>query len=609
MATSKRLGARLASALFMAVCFIFAASSERIAADEDSPPPIFQVKFVPPPAEVRSGDYFELAAEFELAEGVHIYRDSTTFDLPGLQGARVVGIEWPKATPFKQPDGSSRDSYEGKFVIKQVFQATGKAGDAIVLKGVLNFLACKGTEFCFPPAPREIDFTLTTLEAGPGGQTPVVTKTPKTTGATSTSTPPAEKTGGSIFTGGAFRWFDIVLAFVLGIGISFTPCVLPMTPITSGIITSYARPGKVNAFIASLIYVLGIAIVYGILGAIVGMIGSTAQSAINSIYARAVIAAIFVALALSMFGLYEIKIPGAIANKAQALGGKTKKNYLGLFFLGAASAFVFSPCAAAPIAAVLSYVFKSGDWALGFVMLFAMAWGMGVLLILAGTFTGLIPRGGSWMLYVNTAFGLVMLWGALYFLSPWLPAGVYYLGIGLILAAGSVFMGGWDSLTPESRFGARFRRVLGLLMILFGFFFAFSGMMTLMGAGGTVSTGNVKSVTLEQGAKEVYQTKADFDAALASGQPVVLDVSADWCELCHELDKYTFSDPRVAEEMKRFKFVRVNFDKEKELNATYQVSAPPRMVIFGSDGKERTDLTFNGFKNAEEFLEILKKVK
>jgi thiol:disulfide interchange protein DsbD len=590
MATSKRLGVRLAAALFMAVCFIFAASSARIAADEDSPPPIFQVKFVPPPAEVRAGETFEVAAEFEVAEGVHVYKDTTVFDWAGLQGARAVRVVWPESKPFEEAGGEIKEVFEGKFIIKQELEATGKAGEPIVVKGTLTFQGCKGTLMCYPPETRYIDYTLQVLE---GRVTPVVVE-PEAAGS-------EEKAGESVFSGGGFRWFDIVLAFVLGIGISFTPCVLPMTPITSGIITSYARPGKVNAFIASLVYVLGIAVVYGILGAIVGMAGGTSQSAINSIYARGPIAALFIALALSMFGLYEIRVPGAVANKAREIGEKTRKNFLGLFFLGMVSAFVVSPCVAAPAGLALGWVLRSGDWALGFVMMFAMAWGMGLLLILAGTFTGLIPRGGPWMLYVNTAFGLVMLWAAMYFVSPWMPDGVYYLCVGLLLVAGSVFMGGWDAITAESGFGARFRRALGLLMALFGFFLAISGMVTITGMNlaGQPAVADPFTMGGEQ----------DVDAALASGQPVVLDFWATWCVQCKELEKYTFSDPRVVEELKRFKTIRVDFDKETGLVRRHMAPGPPREVIFGSDGKERTDLSFNGYKNADEFLAILKQVK
>jgi len=288
------------------------------------------------------------------------------------------------------------------------------------------------------------------------------------------------------------------------------------------------------------------------------------------------------------------------------LGGKTRKNIVGLFLFGIVSAFIISPCVAGPTAFILLWIASKGDVLLGFLMMFVMAWGMGALLILAGTFTGLIPRSGAWMLYVKTAFGIIMLGAAMYFISPFLPDGAYYLGLGLLLIVGSVFMGGWDALTVESGFGARFRRALGLVMVFLGLFLGLGGLIRVTGL-----IYNYRQTAQSPAVADPFTsgTKADLDAALASGRPVVLDFSASWCTLCKELDDYTFSDSRVIGELKRFKAIRVDFDKEAELVKRYNVPGPPRVVIFGADGKERTDLSFNGFKSADEFLEILKQVK
>jgi thiol:disulfide interchange protein DsbD len=239
-------------------------------------------------------------------------------------------------------------------------------------------------------------------------------------------------------------------------------------------------------------------------------------------------------------------------------------------------------------------------------MMFLMAWGMGLLLILAGTFTGVIPRSGMWMNYVKTAFGVIMLWGALYFFSPFMPDGVYHLAVGVLLVAGSVFMGGWDSITAESGVGARLRRAVGLLMVLGGVILVFSGAMAIFDIN---LAGYGAENRAEAGDPFVDGTAADLEAALASGEPVVLDFSAPWCALCRELEHETFSDPRVVEELKRFRAIKVNFDDEAELVERYKVPGPPRLIFFDSGGRELERLSFNGFKDADAFLEILRQVK
>jgi len=608
----KRANVRTAAVLLFAACSIFVIAFPRTSAEDGMGLPAierFKVSIPPPPNEVRSGDYFEVVAEFDLPEGLHVYRDTTYFEWTEKQGANVVGTVYPVAKPLADPSGKTTDVLEGKFAVRQVLQATGKASDRIVLKGKLNIQGCDQSQ-CYPPETRDINFTLKTLEAAPGVQAPPVISESRPSRGSAVDvrygSPPQKKEGGIFSQGGEFRWFDIILAFLFGILVSFTPCVLPMTPITSGIILAYAKPGKFNAFVASVIYVFAISIVFGVLGVIVGMAGGPVQSVLNSWYARGFIALIFLALALSMFGLFEIGLPSSVTSRAQALGGKTRKNVAGLFLFGIISAFIISPCVAGPTAFILLWIASKGDVLLGFLMMFVMAWGMGLLLIAAGTFTGLIPRSGPWMLYVKTAFGLIMLWAAVYFISPFLPDGVYYLGVGLLLIIGSVFMGGWDALTVESGFGARFRRALGLLMVFLGLFIGLGGLIKVTGL-----IYNYRQTTQSPAVSDPFTngTKEDLDAALSSGQPVVLDFSASWCTLCKELEDYTFSDARVVEELKRFKAIRVDFDKETELVKRYNVPGPPRVAIFGSDGKERADLSFNGFKSADELLEILKRVK
>ena len=550
---------------------------------------------------VREGDQFAAIAEFKLGEGADLYKDATYFKWTELKGVKEVRVDYPKGimVPDAEHEGQQTVAFTGEFAIKQVFQVTGKAGEQVVVKGVLHDRGCVGNS-CYMPETQAVEFPAMTIEELPAGAQATVIEAPAESG---TGVAAPEKEEGGIFKGGKFRWFDLCLAFGFGVLISFTPCVLPMTPITSGIILSYSKPGRLSAFFSSLIYVFGIAVVFGILGAIMGMVGGAAQTAFNSIYVRGIVAAIFLALALSMFGLYEIKVPGSITTKAQALGGKTRKNLAGLFLLGMISAFVLSPCVAGPTAFILIWIATTGDYLLGFLMMFLMAWGMGLLLIAAGTFTSLVPRSGPWMDKVKVIFGMVMLWGALYFIWPYVSNQVFLFGIGGVCISGSILLGCWKKIAEGG--GTLGWRLAGVFLVLAALFLILCGALIYLG---TDLLGVEGARVFTPGStKEVEQ-------ALAEHKVVVVDYWATWCLSCKELDKTVFKDARIREEMKRFAAIRVDLSessKEKEaLMKKHKVPALPRIVIFDSKGEEVYNLSEDDFgKSADRLLEILKKVK
>jgi thiol:disulfide interchange protein DsbD len=350
--------------------------------------------------------------------------------------------------------------------------------------------------------------------------------------------------------------------------------------------------------------VLGLSVVFAVVGCVIAFVGGSVQSVINSIYVRAFIALIFVALSLSMFGLYQIGLPSSVTTKMQDLGQKTRKNLIGLFALGMLSALIVSPCGGPIILAVLVRIGEIGSISIGFLMMILLAWGMGLLLVAAGTFPNLVPRSGMWMEKVKVIFGFLLLWGALYYISPYIAEGVYYIGIALLAVFGSVFLGCWDGITAESGLAQRILRAVGILLILMAIFFGFQGVAELTGAGFTGSQSAAEKVDPLTNGDE-----ANVAAAIGAGKPVLLDFWAKWCAYCNDLDKYTYSDPRVVAELARFRAFRIDFDKQHALNDKYAVKLPPKVVIIDSDGKIREDLSFTGFKNADELLAILKQVK
>ena len=600
----KRANFRIAAALLFAACSLFVIFSPRTSAEDGFGLPtieVFSVKFSLSTDKIREGDQFAVIAEFNLPAKGDIYKDSISFAWTELGGARMLRVDYPpsKSLPDPAKPGATREAFEGKFAVKQVFETTGKAGESIHIRGKFNYQGCIGDQ-CYFPETRDVEFPVIKIEALLSGEKPVVIEAPAQS---STSQP--ENEGGGIFKGGKFRWFDLFLAFGFGVLVSFTPCVLPMTPVTSGIILSYSKPGKLNALVSSLIYVFGISIVFGILGAIIGMVGGAAQVAFNSVYVRGAIAVVFVALALSMFGLYEIKLPNALTSKAQELGGKTRKNFLGLFALGMVSAFVLSPCVAGPAAFILIWIATTGDFLLGFLMMFLLAWGMGVLLILAGTFTSLVPRSGPWMDKVKAIFGIIMLLAALYFIWPYIPHSVFFFGIAGVAVLGSVLLKCWAKMLPGSGAGPRVWRGVGFALVLVGLLFAASGVLLFF---------NYDLLGVKTDSIFTTGGKKAVEEALSSGKPVVVDYWADWCVSCRQMDVTVFKDRRIREEMNRFVAIRVDLSTaepdEKELMKEQGVPALPRLVIFDSQGKMVQNLSEGDFGgSADRLLEILKQVK
>ncbi len=524
---------------------------------------------------VNPGDLFGVVLDFDLAEGLHLYKAELKATWSELIGVEEAGVLYPTAEPLPDSEGMDTvDVFEGRFTVICLFRATADRGARMEIHGRVNYQAC--SDVCFF-GDEAIDFVLTA-----GSREGAVQVKPP-----AVFSPRGE--GVEMIEPGrtSWAWADIIIAFVAGVGLSLTPCVLPMVPVTSGIIRGYARPGKLSAFISSLIYALGISLVYGVVGAAVAFVGVQVQSILSSPFVRIPIAGLLVVLALGMFGVFRIQVPASVQARAQKLGGKTRKNRFGLFLLGMAGGLVVGPCVAPAISGLLLRVGTSGNVALGFLTMFACGAGICVLLVLSGTFTGLLPRRGEWMVLVERVFGFVLLWAALYFVSHFMPQGVYFFAIGAVFAAATAFFG-------ASRLGLAAKTAVVIVLL--------AGTTVFAGLGGYFM-GNPQEHVFREGGR------AEVEEALASGRPVIIDFSAPSCVACGELDAHTFSDERVREELKRFRAVKINIVDHGAFASEYGVKGIPDVRIYDSNGKERKDLSFTGFMNADNVLARLKQVK
>ncbi len=323
-----------------------------------------------PETEVPAGSTFDVSADFEMAAGVHLYKDKIAFRWEKLVGAKYLGNVFPEA--IKMPDPSSPDEtataegYEGSVRVLARFRSTGKEGDPITISGELGFAGCTD-EICYPTAKVPIRFDLITIAALPEEEAATEEEVqPEAAPAMSeekVEETPTERKRGAI-------WL-ILMAFAAGIGVSLTPCVYPMIPIVAAIIGGTKRKRKLGALLSSLVYVLGLSITYSLLGLLVASGGAKVRTALDSWWARVPIAGVFVLLALSMFEVISIQLqPKAATRWQSALSGKG--HTLAIFAMGIVSGLVLGPCVTAPLAGVLIIVAKEASKLLGFFMLFAL---------------------------------------------------------------------------------------------------------------------------------------------------------------------------------------------------------------------------------------------
>ena len=422
------------------------------------------------------------------------------------------------------------------------------------------------------------------------------------------------------------RWLVILSLFGAGLLLTFTPCVLPMVPILTSIIVGRGEESgggaasTRRAFALSLVYVLAMALTYTVAGVLAGLFGANLAAAFQSPWIVSVFALVFVLLALSMFGFYELRMPASWqAGLAAASHRQRGGTWAGVAAMGGLSALIVSPCVAAPLAGVLIYIGQTGDPWLGGAALFALGMGMGVPLIVAGVSAGkLLPGAGPWMKAVQAVFGVMLLAVAIYLLERVAPESVTLLLWAALFIVGAIYMGALDSLTPTSGGWRRLWKGAGLVMLVYGVLI----MMGVAGGGGDlfrplkgvalVSGGGAAERHLEfRGVKGLDGLNAELGPAAARGQVVMFDYYADWCVSCKEMERFTFSDPMVQAALDDVHLLRTdvtdNDALDRALLARFGLFGPPAIQFFGPDGRERRELRVVGYMNAADFLRVVER--
>ncbi|QKF68362.1 thiol:disulfide interchange protein DsbD [Arcobacter venerupis] len=405
----------------------------------------------------------------------------------------------------------------------------------------------------------------------------------------------------------------LILATFFGFGLllSLTPCVFPMIPILSSIIVGASQKESMTAsrgFFLSLVYVLSMSAAYTIAGVIAGVFGANLQVALQNPYVLVVFALVFVALAFSMFGYFEIKLPASIQNKVnKTTDGKEKQGLVGIAIMGFLSALIVGPCVAPPLAGALVYIGQTGDALLGGMALFVMSLGMGVPLLLIGLGAGrFMPKPGGWMEGITRIFGIVMLGVAIWLLDRVLDATVIMYLWALLLLGSAIYLKVYQHIIAQ---------LITLVIFLLGvllFVGAVSGATNPLNPLAKFTSSTVIQSSSEKLVFKKIKNIEELNQAIKdSDKPVLLDFWASWCVACKEFEEITFKDDEVIKKLQNFTLlqadVTANNDEDKALQKKFSIVGPPGIIFWDKDKKEVNSSKIVGYKNPKDFLEILNK--
>jgi len=525
----------------------------------------------------QPGQTYEAAVLVTIAPGWHInsaepFEDwlipaELEFDTTAQLTPHSIAYPEAKVVPLA---GADMSVYDGRPIIK--FQITVKddaAPGEYVLPVRFTYQPCNDKE-CRAPTTANADLTVDVGAAGEPDHTDIFAAAPtqeEQTTAQQQPPPGSQSRLQGIITKYGFWGYFIALglAFVTGLLLSFSPCTYPMIPITVSIFAGQQRTVG-RGFVLSLFYVGSMAVMYGIMGLVVSLVGGVFGAWLASPGVVIGIAVVFVIFALSMFGLYEFQVPSGLRQKLGTT--RTSGGIGGSIVLGIVAALVVSPCVGPFVAGILLYVATHGSPLFGFIVLFTFAIGLGTLFVIIGTFSSAInalPGAGEWMESVKKFFGFVLLLMALYFLRTIVAPTVIAVLTGLVLLALGIFGGGFDRLASDARFFQRLKKFIGILAFLIGAYLLVGTMITrgfiLPPAGNWLPGGDV-SVTESPGPLISWETdlESGLDRAKLENRPVLIDTWATWCANCRVLDERTFNNPAVAQEAQRFVPIKVQLE-------------------------------------------------
>ncbi|GMR09046.1 MAG: protein-disulfide reductase DsbD [Gammaproteobacteria bacterium] len=561
-------------------------------------------------------DAMTLRASWSIADGYYLYKDKFKFKLIGDDGIQLARIDLPAGKVKIDPNIGKTEIFLRNLSVDLPLRRT--HGNTAKVKLVVTYQGCAEAGLCYPPQTRTIPFEL--------GNTDVVITT------TSTSTQPVETKATTSNKTKLVQSLisNLIFAFGIGVLLTFTPCVLPMIPILGSMVVGQGgeKPSKTRSGLLSFSYVMGTAVTYSAAGWLAGYSGGQLQAYTQNVWGIGIVVIILVMLSLSMFGFYEIQMPSAIQSRMQSRSAKFKGgSFTGVFFMGMISALIVGACVTPLLMLVLGIAIKAGDPALGAAMMFSLALGMGVFLVIIGVGAGhLLPKAGVWMRAIKQFFGALLIGVAIYLLTPLSDVPVLLLwSVFLIVVA--VYMGATQALPENSNKWRYLWKGIGIVLLLWGVLAMLGGIVGNrdimqpidikqigIGGGGTAGTNKVETREVFIRLENTRQLDMQLAEAKISGKAVLLDYYAEWCTDCRRMEKATFDDPRVQKIMSdRFVALQVdvtdpNNDATEAIKKRYGVFGPPAMLFFDKNGRRLENINFYGFKGPDDFIALLNKI-
>jgi thiol:disulfide interchange protein DsbD len=566
---------------------------------------VVEARVVAPLAPVRPGQAVALSVQLEMKPGWHVnsarptlaYLIATHLEFPDTGSFVVEDVWYPDGHMVALAFAEERLSvYEGLTTIRPTLRSprAASAGD-VPVRARITYQACSDRA-CL--APEKVEFSIPFRIAGdpvdPGAAVVPQGGDDRRNGGAA----PAAAGGGErvdLLTALSEQGLPFVLGlvFLWGLGLNLTPCVYPMIPVTIGFFGNQAAGGWARRIALPAVYVLGMALTYSTLGVVAGLSGGLFGATLQSPWMIAFLVTLFVAMALWMFGMYELRLPGALTRFG---GGRV--GTVGALLMGLTMGIVAAPCIGPFIVVLLAFVSASGDPVLGFLLFFVMAIGLGVPFLVLGTFSGALtalPRSGVWMIYAKKVMGIAMLAVALYFLQPFLTDRQIGLAALTFALASGLYLGWLERSRMASPWFPAVRVAVAVAIVALG---AWLSLPLLAG---------------RPEAKWQDYSGAGLQAARDGDRPIIIDFFAEWCLPCKELDRNTFSNGEVIRRLERFELFKADltsFESEpvRDLRDRFDIIGVPTIVFIDSSGTELTELRLYGFEPATVFLERLSRV-
>ena len=554
----------------------------------------------------------EVLARFTMPKNYYLYRDKTHFSTT-TNGVTLGTPTWPAGKEHTDANFGKTTVYFDQVEIPIPLTRSSTAAQTVSITA--NFQGCLENAVCYPEMSRSVDVPL------PAGAATAISAT------AATPNPESENGGDSQFKkalNGSI-WLAFGVFFLAGLGLAFTPCVFPMIPILSGIIAGAGENLSTRrAIVLSVVYILANAVIFTIAGVIAGLAGKNLQAAFQTPWVLWCFAGLFVVLALSMFGFYELQLPTALQSKIANVSNKQSGGSLsGVAIMGALSALIVGPCVTPPLAVAVLYIAQKHDAVLGGFALFTLALGMGAPLVVFGASAGkLLPRAGAWMDAVKAVFGVTFLALAIWMLSRILDATWIMLMAGLLAVACAVYLGALERLPENSSGWTKLWKTLGVVLLIGGaaeLVGAAAGSNDLLqplhgfgsSSGGSANSAMAATLPFHK-IKSIDDVDRELASAKSAGKPAMLDFYADWCVSCKEMEKFTFTKSDVQSALSNFVLlqadVTANDDTDQALMKHFGIIAPPDTIFFAANGTEQNALQLTGPEDADKFVKRIQSV-